>query len=74
MENTKFFSRENIAKKALPFIFVQIICSALCYIYLKTYINIYSLLSAGLTLAFFAAFDFISKHKKVGFLDRKSVV
>lgn len=67
MENIKFFSRENAAKKALPFIFVQIICSALAYLYLKTYFNIYGLLSAGLTLAFFAAFDFISKHKKIGF-------
>lgn len=67
MENTKFFSRENAAKKALPFIFVQIICSALAYLYLKTYISVYTLLSAGLTVVLFAAFDFISRHKKVGF-------
>lgn len=67
MENTKFFSRENAAKKALPFIYVQIICSALAYLYLKTNINVYALLTAGLTLVFFAAFDFISRHKKLGF-------
>lgn len=67
MKNTKFFSRENTAKKALPFIFVQIICSALAYLYLKTYFNLYELFSAGLTLVFFAALDFISKHKKIGF-------
>lgn len=67
MENTKFFSRENAAKKALPFIYVQIICSALAYLYLKTNINAYALLTAGLTLVFFAAFDFISRHKKIGF-------
>lgn len=67
MKNTKFFSRENAAKKALPFIFVQIICSALAYLYLKTYFNLYELFSAGLTLVFFAALDFISKHKKIGF-------
>lgn len=67
MEDIKFFSRENAVKKVLPFIFVQVICSALAYLYLKTYINIYGLLSAGLTLIFFAALDFISKHKKLGF-------
>lgn len=67
MEDIKFFSRENAAKKALPFIFVQIICSALAYLYLKTYFNLYELLSAGLTVIFFAALDFISKHKKIGF-------
>lgn len=67
MEDIKFFSRENAAKKVLPFIFVQIICSALAYLYLKTYVNIYCLLSAGLTLVFFATLDFISKHKKLGF-------
>lgn len=67
MEDIKFFSRENAAKKALPFIFVQIICSALAYLYLKTYVNIYCLLSAGLTIVFFAALDFISRHKKLGF-------
>lgn len=67
MEHIKFFSRENAAKKALPFIFVQIICSALAYLYLKTYFNPYELLSAGLTVIFFAALDFISKHKKIGF-------
>ncbi len=67
MENVRFFSRKNAAKKALPFIFVQIICSALAYLYLKTYFNLYELFSAGLTLVFFAALDFISKHKKIGF-------
>lgn len=67
MENVRFFSRENAVKKALPFIFVQIICSALAYLYLKTYFNLYELFSAGLTLVFFAALDFISKHKKIGF-------
>lgn len=67
MENVRFFSRINAAKKALPFIFVQIICSALAYLYLKTYFNLYELFSAGLTLVFFAALDFISKHKKIGF-------
>lgn len=67
MENVRFFSRKNAAKKALPFIFVQIICSALAYLYLKTYFNLYELFSAGLTLIFFAALDFISKHKKIGF-------
>ena len=67
MENVRFFSRINAVKKALPFIFVQIICSALAYLYLKTYFNLYELFSAGLTLVFFAALDFISKHKKIGF-------
>ena len=67
MENVRFFSRKNAVKKALPFIFVQIICSALAYLYLKTYFNLYELFSAGLTLVFFAALDFISKHKKIGF-------
>ena len=67
MENVRFFSRENAVKKALPFIFVQIICSALAYLYLKTYFNLYELFSAGLTLVSFAALDFISKHKKIGF-------
>ena len=67
MENTKFFSRENLIKKALPFIFVQVICSALCNLYLKTYFSPYTLLTAVLTFALFAAFDFISRHKKIGF-------
>lgn len=62
----KFFSRENAVKKALPFIFVQAVCSALSYLYLKSYLNLYALLTAGLSLLFFAAFDFISRHKKVG--------
>lgn len=62
----KFFSRENAVKKALPFIFVQAVCSALSYLYLKSCINLYALLTAGLSLLFFAAFDFISRHKKVG--------
>lgn len=62
----KFFSRENAVKKALPFIFVQAICSALSYLYLKSCLNLYALLTAGLSLLFFAAFDFISRHKKVG--------
>lgn len=67
LENTKFFSRENAAKKALPFVFTFLICSAICFLYLKSYLNIYSLLSAGLTILYFAAFDFISRHKKLGF-------
>ncbi|MGN0552136.1 MAG: transglutaminase domain-containing protein [Oscillospiraceae bacterium] len=67
MDNIKFFSRENAVKKALPFVFTFLICSAICYLYLKSYLNIYSLLSAGLTIIFFAAFDFISRHKKLGF-------
>ncbi len=62
----KFFSRENAVKKALPFIFVQAVCSALSYLYLKSCLNLYALLTAGLSLLFFAAFDFISRHKKVG--------
>lgn len=62
----KFFSRENAVKKALPFIFVQAVCSALSYLYLKSCINLYALLTAVLSLLFFAAFDFISRHKKVG--------
>ena len=62
----KFFSRENAVKKALPFIFVQAVCSALSYLYLKSFLNLYALLTAGLSLLFFAAFDFISRHKKVG--------
>lgn len=66
MEEIKFFSRENAVKKALPFIFVQAVCSALSYLYLKSFINLYALLTAGLSLLFFAAFDFISRHKKIG--------
>ena len=66
MEEIKFFSRENAVKKALPFIFVQAVCSALSYLYLKSCINLYALLTVGLSLLFFAAFDFISRHKKVG--------
>ena len=62
----KYFSRENAVKKALPFIFVQAVCSALSYLYLKSCLNLYALLTAGLSLLFFAAFDFISRHKKVG--------
>ena len=62
----KFFSRKNAVKKALPFIFVQAVCSALSYLYLKSCLNLYALLTAGLSLLFFAAFDFISRHKKVG--------
>lgn len=62
----KYFSRENAVKKALPFIFVQAVCSALSYLYLKSCINLYALLTVGLSLLFFAAFDFISRHKKVG--------
>ena len=66
MEDIKFFSRENAVKKALPFIFVQAVCSALSYLYLKSFLNLYALLTAGLSLLFFAAFDFISRHKKIG--------
>lgn len=68
MEKVKFFSSENIIKKALPFIFVQIVCSALYYLYLKSSFNVYALLTAGLTFLLFAAFDYISRHRKVGFL------
>lgn len=66
MEEIKIFSWENAVKKALPFIFVQAVCSALSYLYLKSFLNLYALLTAGLSLLFFAAFDFISRHKKIG--------
>lgn len=59
-------SAENIRKKLLPFVFSGLICSAICYIYLKTYLNVYAFLTFLLTAAFFLAFDFIKAHKRLG--------
>lgn len=67
MENSKHQLSENAAKKILPFIFVQIIISALGYLYLKSFFNIYCIVSMILTFLLFCAFDYISRHKLIGF-------
>lgn len=60
------FSAENLRKKLLPFVFSSLICSAICYIYLKTYFNGYVFLSFLLTAVFFIIFDYIKAHKVLG--------
>ncbi len=60
------FSADNLRKKLLPFVFSSLICSAICYIYLKTYFNGYALLSFLLTAVFYVVFDYIKAHKVLG--------
>ncbi len=60
------FSAENLSKKLLPFVFSGLICSAIGYIYLKTYFNGYAFLSFLLTAVFFIVFDYIKAHKVLG--------
>lgn len=65
-ENTAFFSVQNIQRKALPFLFAVLTVAAAETLYLGRIVNVYTLLTALLTLIFFRIFDFINVHRKLG--------
>lgn len=60
------FSKENLTKKILPFLFSAAEMAAISYIYLETVFNPYNLLSIIITAALFLIYDFMCSHKKLG--------
>lgn len=65
-ESTAFFSVQNMSRKALPFLFSVITAAAAETLYLGNIFNVYTLLTALLTLIFFRIYDFINVHRKLG--------
>lgn len=65
-ENTAFFSIQNMSRKALPFLFSVFTAAAAEALYLGSIFNVYTLLTAVLTLIFFRIYDFINVHRKLG--------
>lgn len=65
-ESTAFFSVQNMSRKALPFLFSVLTAAAAETLYLGNIFNVYTLLTALLTLIFFRIYDFINVHRKLG--------
>ncbi|MBQ8827452.1 MAG: transglutaminase domain-containing protein [Oscillospiraceae bacterium] len=60
-----FFSKENIKRKALPFLFTTVLMASLSNLYTDSALSLYTMLSALIVLGVFAMCDFMMKHKKL---------
>ena len=65
MQNTAFFSIDNLKRKALPFLFTTAVMAAIINLYTENIINIYTVSSMLLTFGVYAMCDFMIKHKKL---------
>ncbi|MBQ8781540.1 MAG: transglutaminase domain-containing protein [Oscillospiraceae bacterium] len=63
MHTHSFFSKENLMRKALPYLFTTALMAAIANLYLKTYFNIYTLIAIILTALVYAMCDFMTRHK-----------
>lgn len=63
MQNNSFFSKDNLKRKALPYLFTSALMAAITNLYLDTFFNIYTLAAMLITAAVYAMCDFMTKHK-----------
>ncbi len=66
MTDIRFFSTDNLKRKILPLLFTAVITSAIVNVFLRNGYDVFSLICTVLAAAFFAVYDFIAAHKKLG--------
>lgn len=63
MQDHRFFSKENLMRKALPFVYTTSLMAAIVNLYTGSVFNLYVIAAMLITAVVYAMCDFMMKHK-----------